>query len=101
MLLPGPEAQQLTLYIGWLLHRALGGLVAGILFVVRGFAAILVLSVLYAGYQDLIILEAFFYGVAAAVLAVVVSAVFHIGRCALKNFTMVTRAYSPSDVFQI
>ncbi len=101
MLLPGPEAQQLTVYIGWLLHRTLGGLVAGILFVVRGFAAILVLSVLYAGYQDLIILEAFFYRVAAAVLAVVVSAVFHIGRCALKNFTMVARAYRSSDVLQI
>lgn len=92
MLLPGPEAQQLATYIGWLLHRTLGGLVAGTLFVLPGFAAILVLSILYAGYQDLTIIEALFYGLAPAVLAVVVSAVFRIGRRALKNSAMVAIA---------
>ena len=52
MLLPGPEAQQLVTYIGWLLHRTLGGLVAGTLFVLPGFVVILGLSILYAGYYD-------------------------------------------------
>ena len=53
MLLPGPEAQQLATYIGWLLHRTAGGLVAGTLFILPGFLSILLLSVLYAGYQEL------------------------------------------------
>ena len=52
MLLPGPEAQQLAVYIGWLLHRTLGGLVAGTLFVLPGFVSILVLSIIYATYHD-------------------------------------------------
>src|SRR4029453_2538096 len=50
MLLPGPEAQQLAIYLGWLLHRTAGGLVAGMLFVLPGFVAMLVLSLLYAAY---------------------------------------------------
>ena len=54
MLLPGPEAQQLATYIGWLLHRTAGGLVAGTLFVLPGFVSILILSILYAGFKDLI-----------------------------------------------
>ena len=54
MLLPGPEAQQFATYIGWLLHRTLGGLVAGSLFVLPGAIVILLLSILYAGYQDLV-----------------------------------------------
>ena len=53
MLLPGPEAQQLATYIGWLLHKTWGGIVAGTLFVVPGFICLLVLSILYTGYQDL------------------------------------------------
>lgn len=53
MLLPGPEAQQLAIYIGWLLHRIPGGIVAGTLFIIPGFISILILSILYAGYQDL------------------------------------------------
>src|SRR5918999_178972 len=52
MLLPGPEAQQLAVYIGWLMHGVRGGLMAGLLFILPGFVAILALSVLYAGYQD-------------------------------------------------
>src|SRR3972149_5770713 len=53
MLLPGPAARQLAIYIGWLLHRTLGGLVAGTLFVLPGFVSILALSILYTSYQDL------------------------------------------------
>ncbi len=92
MLLPGPEAQQLATYMGWLLHRVRGGLTAGILFVVPGFAAILLLSILYAGFQDLRLVQALFFGLKAAVLAIVVEAVLRIGRRALKNTVMVSIA---------
>jgi chromate transporter len=89
MLLPGPEAMQLATYVGWLLHRTLGGLVAGILFVLPGFVTILALSILYAGFQDLTPVQALFYGLKPAVLAVVVEAVVRIGRRALRNRTMI------------
>jgi chromate transporter len=85
MLLPGPEAQQLAIYIGWLLHRTLGGLVAGVLFVLPGFLSILALSLLYAGYHQTDLVQALFYGLKPAVMAVVVEAVFRIGKRALKN----------------
>lgn len=85
MLLPGPEAQQLVTYIGWLLHRTAGGLVAGLLFVLPGFISILALSIVYAGFQEFSIVQAIFFGIKAAVLAVVVEAVLRIGKCALKN----------------
>jgi chromate transporter len=85
MLLPGPEAQQLAVYVGWLLHRTAGGLVAGVLFVLPGFVAILALSFLYASFQDAAPVQALFFGLKAAVLAVVVEAVFRIGRRALKH----------------
>jgi chromate transporter len=88
MLLPGPEAQQLAVYVGWLLHRTAGGLVAGVLFVLPGALVMLGLSVLYAGFQDLSIVQAIFYGIKAAVLAVVIEAVLRIGKRALKNGTM-------------
>src|SRR5215208_6284455 len=71
MLLPGPEAQQLAIYIGWLLHRTKGGLIAGILFVLPGFAAIMALSWLYALLGDVAAIEALFFGLKAAVLAIV------------------------------
>ncbi len=92
MLLPGPEAQQLATYIGWLLHRTKGGLVAGTLFVLPGFLSILALSVIYALYQRTTFVEALFFGLKAAVLAVVVEAVIKIGKRALKNWAMVTLA---------
>jgi chromate transporter len=92
MLLPGPEAQQLATYIGWLLHRVRGGLVAGLLFVLPGFLAILLLSVLYAGFQDTTTVQALFFGLKPAVLAIVVQAVLRIGRRALKNGVMITLA---------
>ena len=88
MLLPGPEAQQLATYVGWLLHRTLGGLVAGILFVLPGAAVILVLSILYAGFRELTLVQALFFGIKAAVLAVVIEAVIRIGKRALKNHAM-------------
>jgi chromate transporter len=85
MLLPGPEAQQLAIYIGWLLNRTLGGVIAGTLFVLPGFVSILGLSVLYAGYHESSLVNAVFYGLKPAVVAVVVEAVARIGRRALKD----------------
>jgi chromate transporter len=89
MLLPGPEAQQLATYIGWLLHGTRGGIVAGTLFVLPGFVVILVLSSLYALYQDTSWLEAVFFGLKAAVLAIVVEATIRVGRRALRNPIMI------------
>lgn len=85
MLLPGPEAMQLATYVGWLLHGVRGGLVAGVLFVLPGFIAMLVLSVLYALYQDIGIVQGLFFGLKSAVLAIVLEAVIRIGRRALRN----------------
>jgi chromate transporter len=84
MLLPGPEAQQLATYVGWLLHRIPGGIAAGMLFVLPGALVMLGLSALYAGFQDMTLVQAVFYGIKAAVLAVVVEAVLRIGRRALQ-----------------
>lgn len=92
MLLPGPEAQQLAIYVGWLLHRTWGGIVAGTLFVLPGFVAMLVLSWIYARYQHADAVTSLFFGLKAAVLAVVVEAVIRIGRRALKNGFMVALA---------
>jgi chromate transporter len=92
MLLPGPEAQQLATYIGWLLHGYRGGLVAGGLFVLPGFLAILALSVLYALFLSVGIVAALFLGLKAAVLAVVVLAVVRIGKRVLQNAVMITTA---------
>lgn len=89
MLLPGPEAHQLAIYIGWLLNRTLGGLIAGILFVLPGFLAILALSYVYVLFGNLTFIEGMFFGLKCAVLAVVIQAVFRIGSRALKSRTMV------------
>jgi chromate transporter len=89
MLLPGPEAQQLAIYIGWLLHKVKGGLTAGILFVLPGFLTILPLSIFYAGFQEVAFVQALFFGLKPAVMAVVVEAVVRIGRRVLKNGVMV------------
>ncbi len=92
MLLPGPEAHQLAIYIGWLLNRTLGGMIAGILFVLPGFLAILALSYVYVLFGNLTFIEGMFFGLKCAVLAVVVQAVFRIGGRALKSRTMVALA---------
>ncbi|MFC3678130.1 chromate efflux transporter [Ferrovibrio xuzhouensis] len=92
MLLPGPEAMQLAVYIGWLMHRTLGGIIAGILFVLPGVVAIMALSWVYALYGNVGPVEALFFGLKAAVLAIVVQAVIRIGSRALKNGAMVTIA---------
>jgi chromate transporter len=92
MLLPGPEAQQLSVYIGWLMHGVRGGLLAGLLFVLPGFIAILALSVLYAGYNDTTFVAALFYGLAPAVLAIVAAAVVRVGTRALTDRTLVAIA---------
>src|SRR6476469_2825034 len=89
MLLPGPEAQQLAIYIGWLLHKTRGGLVAGTLFVLPGFLAIMALSLIYAVLGKVGIVVGLFFGLKAAVLAIVLEAVVRIGRRALKNQVMV------------
>lgn len=88
-LLPGPEAHKLAVYIGWLLHRTRGGLVAGILFIFPGLIALGVLSWIYASYGDVGVVQALFFGLKAAVLAVVLEAVQRVGRRALKTRTMV------------
>src|SRR2546423_4546734 len=92
MLLPGPEAQQLAIYIGWLMHRTAGGVIAGTLFVLPGVIVIGVLSWLYATYQQLPAVTAIFFGLKAAVLAVVVEAVLRVGRRALENRVMIAVA---------
>jgi chromate transporter len=92
MLLPGPEAQQLATYIGWLMHRTLGGIMAGVLFVIPGIVAIMALSYIYAGWGNVPIIVALFFGLKAAVLAIVLEAVFRIGKRSLKNNVMVALA---------
>ena len=88
MLLPGPEAQQLATYIGWLMHRTLGGIVAGGLFVLPGAVAIMALSIIYAEFGNTGFVTALFFGLKAAVLAIVVQAVIRVGARALKTNVM-------------
>ena len=80
MLLPGPEAQQLATYCGWLLHGYRGGLTAGVLFVLPGFVALLALSIVYAEFGEVEAVAALFFGLQAAVLAVVVEALLRLWR---------------------
>lgn len=83
MLLPGPEAQQLATYIGWLMHGVRGGIVAGALFVVPGFFVIVALSAVYAYFGNVPFVAALFFGMKAAVLAIVIEALLRISRRAL------------------
>ena len=89
MLLPGPEAQQLATYIGWLMHRTPGGLMAGGLFILPGVIAIMGLSWVYALYGNVGFVSALFFGLKAAVLAIVFEAVMRIGRRALQHRVMI------------
>ena len=92
MLLPGPEAQQLAVYIGWLLHKTKGGLAAGAIFVLPGFLSILALSYIYVAFGNVTAIEGLFFGLKAGVLAVVLQAVIRIGSRALKNPVMIAIA---------
>ncbi len=88
MLLPGPEATQLAIYVGWLLHRTAGGIVAGSLFVLPSIFVLWGLSFVYAAYGTVPWIAAIFYGLKPVVVAIVVAAVIRIGRSALRNEVM-------------
>lgn len=88
MLLPGPEAQQLAIYIGWLWHRTWGGIVAGALFVIPSIFILWTLSYVYVAFGHVAWIAAIFYGLKPAVLAIVAAAVINIGRKALRNAIM-------------
>jgi chromate transporter len=92
MLLPGPEAQQLATYIGWLMHRWPGAIAAGGLFVVPGIISIMALSWVYALYGQMPLVAALFFGLKAAVLAIVLFAVYRVGSRALKSGAMIALA---------
>src|SRR4029077_12799309 len=88
MLLPGPEAQKLATYIGWLLHGVRGGLVSGVLFVLPGAFVMLGLSLLYALGRGIALVDGALFGIKAAVLVIVVEALVRIGLRALKTATL-------------
>src|SRR5580704_3201375 len=88
MLLPGPEAQQLAIYIGWLLHKIRGGIIAGAFFVIPSIFVLWALTYVYAAFGNLPWIAAVFYGLKPAVTAIVLVATIRIGRRALKNFMM-------------
>lgn len=85
MLLPGPEAQQLATYIGWLMHRTWGGLIAGALFVLPSLFILIALSWVYIAFGEVPVVAGLFYGIKPAVTAIVVQAAHRIGSRALKN----------------
>ena len=85
MLLPGPEATQLAIYVGWLLHKTAGGIVAGAFFVIPSIFVLWALSFIYAAYGSVPWIAAIFYGLKPVVVAIVVAALIRIGRKALKN----------------
>jgi chromate transporter len=85
MVLPGPEAQQLATYIGWLMHRARGGIVAGVLFVLPSLLILILLSWIYIAFGETTVVGGLFYGIKPAVTAIVVHAAHRIGSRALKN----------------
>jgi chromate transporter len=89
MILPGPEAQQLAIYIGWRLHGILGGIVAGSFFVIPSIFVLLVLSWLAAGYSDVPAISGLLYGIQPVVIAIVIEAVLRIGKRALHHHILV------------
>ena len=104
MLLPGPEAQQLTIYLGWLLHRVRGGVVAGTLFVLPGALTVLVLSIIYVTYQQEMLVSSIFFGVKAAVLAIVTTALWRLARKILRKKLLIgitIAAFLASFVFAV
>lgn len=104
MLLPGPEAMQLATYAGWRLHGVRGGLMAGLLFVLPGAAVVLVISVLYSLFGKLPLVEAAFFGIKAAVLAIVLEALLKVSKRALKlpvHWTIAGLAFLALFVFAV
>ncbi len=104
MLLPGPEAQQLAVYIGWLMHKTWGGLVAGVLFVLPGFLLILGISMAYVSFGELHWMQGLLFGMQAATLAVVLEALLRLGKRALKKrwlYLISTLAYIAIFAFAI
>lgn len=104
MLLPGPEAQQLAAYAGWLMHGVKGGLAAGLLFILPGALVMLVLAAVYALYGEVAFVAALFWGVQAAVIAIVVEALVRIGRRALKgteHFVLAGSAFAAIFFFAV
>jgi len=87
MLLPGPEAQQLATYIGWLMHGVRGGIAAGVIFILPGAVIMLSLSWLYVLLGDLQVVDGFFFGMKAAVMAIVIQALLRIAGKAIRNRT--------------
>jgi chromate transporter len=85
MLLPGPEAQQLATYLGWLMNKWRGGLIAGGLFILPGFLSILALSYLYVIYNDVPFVQGLFYGMKPAIIAIVTAALYRISKKSLKS----------------
>jgi chromate transporter len=85
MLLPGPEAQQLAIYIGWLLHRTWGGIIAGVLFVLPSLFILIFLSWIYVAFGDVPLVAGIFYGIKPAVTAIVLQAAYRIGSRTIKN----------------
>jgi chromate transporter len=92
MLLPGPEAQQLATYIGWLMHKTWGGIIAGVLFVAPSLVILVILSWVYLVFGDVPVVAGIFYGIKPAVTAIVLFAAYRIGLRALKNNTLVAIA---------
>lgn len=92
MLLPGPEAQQLATYIGWLMHRAWGGLVAGLLFILPSLFILIILAWIYLVYGDVPMVAAVFYTIKPAVIAIVMYAAYRIGKRVLNNLIMLSIA---------
>ena len=104
MLLPGPEAQQLATYMGWLLHRVRGGLIAGSLFVLPGFLTILALSYLYVTVGDVAAVQGLFIGMKAAVIAIVLHALVRIATRSLKSTAsalLSVAAFSAMFIWQV
>jgi chromate transporter len=104
MVLPGPEAHQLAVYIGWLMGRIKGGLIAGTLFVLPGLLSLALLSILYAAYGNMPLIAGLFFGLKAAVLALVLQAVIRVGKRALKTrllFGLAAVAFAAISLFGV
>ena len=104
MILPGPEAQQLATYIGWLMHRTVGGVLAGVLFVLPSLLLLIILSWVYIALGDTPVVAGLFYGIKPAVTAIVFQAAHRIGSRALKNrilWTVAALSFVATAVFSI